>query len=123
MDRIRYYAEVSVQRALGFTGIGLATLLLGLSFDPHLALQSAAAILGITGIVLIAKSLNAMRRNYRRTEVWILLGRTIEFPEHRAQQIIGTVLKDIYGRYARLVLAGAVIAWLLSVFYDPAIPF
>lgn len=120
MDRIRYYAEMSVQRALGFTGIGLATLLLGLSFDPRLALQTAAVILGITGIVLIVKSLNALHRNYRRTEVWILLGRTIEFPEHRAQQIIGTVLKDIYGRYARRILASAVLAWVLSLLYGPA---
>lgn len=120
MDRIRYFAEVSVQRALGFTSIGLATLLLGLSFDPRLALQVVAAILGITGGVLIVKSLTALHRNYRRTEVWILLGRTIEFPEHRAQQIIGSVLKDTYRRYARLVLAGAVVAWVLSVLYGLA---
>ena len=123
MDRIRYFAEVSVQRALGFTGIGLATLLLGLSFDPRLALQVVAAILGITGGVLIVKSLTALRRNYRRTEVWILLGRTIEFPEHRAQQIIGSVLKDTYRRYARLVLAGAFVAWVLSVLYGLASSF
>lgn len=115
MDRIRYFAELSVQRALGFTGVGLATLLLGLSFDPPLALRSAAVILGITGAVLIVKSLTAMRRNYRRTEVWILLGRRIEFPEHRAQQIIGSVLEDIYRRYAKLILASAVLAWLLSL--------
>lgn len=120
MDRIRYFAEVSVQRALGFTSIGLATLLLGLSFDPRLALQVVAAILGFTGVVLIVKSLTALHRNYRRTEVWILLGRTIEFPEHRAQQIIGSVLKDTYSRYARLVLAGAFVAWFLSVLYGLA---
>ncbi len=120
MDRIRYYAEISVQRALGFTGVGVATLLLGLSFDPQLALQVAAVILGITGAVLIAKSLNALHRNYRRTEVWMLLGRTIEFPEHRAQQIIGTILKDTYSRYARLILAAAVTTWFLSMLYGLA---
>ena len=120
MDRIRYFAEVSVQRALGFTGIGLATLLLGLSFDPRLALQVVAAILGITGGVLTVKSLTALHRNYRRTEVCILLGRTIEFPEHRAQQIIGSVLKDTYSRYARFVLAGALVAWFFSVLFGLA---
>ena len=122
MDRIRYYAELSVLRALGFAGIGLMTLTLGLSFDPQLALRAAAVVLGITGAVLVAKSLNAAQRNYRRTEVWILLGRSIEFPEHRAQQIIGTVLKDTYSRYARLVLSGAVIAWVMSVLYGFAFP-
>lgn len=120
MDRIRYFAELSVQRALGFTGIGLATLLLGLSFDPQLALRTVAAILGITGCVLAVKSLTALHRNYRRTEVWVLLGRTIEFPEHRAQQIIGTVLKDTYRRYARVILAGALVAWFMSVLYGLA---
>ena len=122
MDRIRYYAELSVLRALGFAGIGLMTLTLGLSFDPHLALRAAAVVLGITGAVLVAKSLNAAQRNYRRTEVWILLGRSIEFPEHRAQQIIGTVLKETYSRYAKLVLSGAVIAWVMSVLYGLAFP-
>ena len=123
MDRIRYFAELSVQRALGFTGVGVATLLLGLSFDPPLALRCTAVILGITSAVLTAKSLNALRRNYRRTEVWILLGRRIEFPEHRAQQIIGLVLQDIYRRYAKLILAGAVIAWLLSLTWNLASSF
>ena len=122
MDRIRYYAEVSVLRALGFTGLGVMTLMLGLSFDPRLALRSAAVLLGITGAVLVAKSINAARRNYRRTEVWILLGRSIEFPEHRAQQIIGSVLKETYSRYARLVLTGALIAWAMSVIYGLAFP-
>ncbi len=122
MERIRYFAELSVLRALGFAGIGLATLTLGLSFDPQLALRTAAVVLGITGAVLVVKSLNAARRNYRRTEVWILLGRSIEFPEHRAQQIIGSVLQETYGRYARLILSGAVVAWVMSVIYGLAFP-
>ena len=122
MDRIRYCAELSVLRALGFAGIGLMTLTLGLSFDPHLALRAAAVVLAITGAVLVVKALNAAQRNYRRTEVWILLGRSIEFPEHRAQQIIGSVLKETYSRYARLVLSGAVIAWVMSVLYGLAFP-
>ena len=122
MDRIRYFAELSVLRALGFTGLGLATLLLGLSFDPHLALQTAAIGLAITGVVLVVKALNAAHRNYRRTELWILLGRQIEFPEHRAQQILGTVLRDTYARYARLILGGAVGAWLLSLIYGLLVP-
>ena len=122
MDRIRYFAEVSVLRALGFTGLGVMTLMLGLSFDPALALRTAAVLLGITGAVLIVKAVNAVRRNYRRTEVWILLGRQIEFPEHRAQQIIGTVLKDTYTRYARMVLTGAAVAWILSLIYGLAFP-
>lgn len=122
MDRIRYYAEVSVLRALGFAGLGVMTLMLGLSFDPRLALQTAALLLAIIGAVLVVKALNAVQRNYRRTEVWILLGRSIEFPEHRAQQIIGTVLRDTYNRYARLVLSGAVISWVMSVLYGFAFP-
>ena len=121
MDRIRYFAELSVLRALGFTGVGLSTLLLGLSFDPRLALRTAAVILGIVGVILVVKSHNALRRNYRRTELWLLLGREIEFPEHRAQQILGTVLKDTYSRYARLILSGAVGAWILSLLYALAL--
>ncbi len=122
MDRIRYFAELSVLRALGFAGLGLATLLLGLSFDPLLALRTAAVVLGIVGLVLVLKALNASHRNYRRTELWILLGREIEFPEHRAQQILGGVLKDTYARYARLVLSGAAVAGLLSLLYPLVLP-
>lgn len=122
MDRIRYFAELSVLRALGFAALGLVTVVFGLSFDPYLALQTSAVLLGIVGAVLIVKSLNAPRRNYRNTELWILLGRTIEFPEDRAQQILGTVLKETYGRYARPVLAAAICAWLLSMLYAAALP-
>ena len=122
MDRIRYFAELSVLRALGFTGLGLGTLMLGLSFDPTLALKTAAVIMAITGLVLVIKSHNAVHRNYRRTELWILLGREIEFPEHRAQQILGTVLKDTYARYARLILAGALVSWLLSLLTGLLLP-
>lgn len=122
MDRIRYFAQLSVLRALGFAGLGLVTTVFGVSFDPHLALQMAAVLLGIVGVVLTAKSLNAPRRNYRHTELWILLGRSIEFPEHRAQQILGTVLKETYGRYARPVLVAALCAWLMSLLYAAAFP-
>lgn len=122
MDRIRYFAELSVLRALGFAGLGLVTMVFGLSFDLHLALQMAAVLLGIVGAVLMVKSLNAPRRNYRHTELWMLLDRTIEFPEDRAQQILGTVLKETYFRYARPIVAAAICAWLLSMLYAAASP-
>lgn len=121
MDRIRYYAEVSVLRALGFAGLGLFTLMLGLSFDLYLALRTAALVLGVVGAVLVVKAYTAPRRNYRRTEVWVLLGRSIDFPEHRAQAIIGGVLSDTYSRYAKPVLAAALTAWALSVIYRLAV--
>ena len=51
MDRIRYFAELSVLRALGFTGLGVMTLMLGLSFDPRLALRTGALLAWIMSLI------------------------------------------------------------------------
>lgn len=122
MDRIRYYADLSVRRALGFAGLALITVMMGLSYDPLTALRVAAVLLGLAAAVLVYKARNAIHRNYRRTELWILLDRDIEVPEHRAQQVIGTVLHDTYRHYAGYAVVAAVAVWLVSVLYALAFP-
>jgi hypothetical protein len=53
-------------------------------------------------------------RNYKHTEVWVLLDKQHGLPEPRAQQVIGNVLRDCYLRHATLVAAAAAILWLLA---------
>lgn len=114
-DRIERCARIVLLRALGFTALGIGTLLLGLSGNPALALTTGAILTAITGLVLVCKRHTALTRDYRRTELWLLLDRRHDLREDRAQQILGGTLSMLYGRAAEYVLVIAAVQWLLSV--------
>ena len=115
MDRIRYCASVVLFRALAFATLGIATLMVGLSWNPGLALVTGAVVTAIVGMALLYKGAEAPRRDYRKTELWLLLDKWHGLQEDRAQQVIGTVLGTLYKQSAQYVLIAATIQWLLSI--------
>ena len=115
MDRIRLAAEVSIRRGMGFAALAIGVTCLGLSFDVVLALRTAAVTLGMACAILFFKGVQARTRNFRHTEVWILLDRSISLPDAVAQKLIGQVLRETYYRYGEWTLAVAVGVWLISL--------
>lgn len=115
MERIEFFAEMAVRRALSFAGLGIATTMLGFMFDPVLSLKAGAILVGLVAVVLAYKGYHAPSRPYRRTELWLLLDHRHGLPEDRAQAVIGGLLRRIYWRYAERAgyMAGGL--WVLSL--------
>jgi hypothetical protein len=118
VDRIRGAAELSVGRAVGFGGLAVGTVVVGLVFEPVLALKTGSTLTLLMAVVLLLKSERARTQPYRRTEVWLILDKRLGLPEDRAQRMVSQVLRDTYHRYARCCLAVAVGLWLLGLAFQ-----
>lgn len=113
MEAIENAAFISVGRACGFASLAILTVMLGLSFDPPLAMR----IGGVLGMIVVGALMvygwRAPLRPYRRTETWIML--RDEFRPHPliAQQMIGRALRETSYRFAR---QGTMFSCVLLVF-------
>ncbi|HEV7368815.1 hypothetical protein [Arenibaculum sp.] len=117
MDRIEYFAEISIRRALAFATLAIMTTMVGMVYDPATALKTGAVLTGIVAATLAWKAHRAPTSPYRRTEVWMLLDRRHDLPEDRAQQVIGGVLSRIYWRYAEFAGYVAALLWGTGLAY------
>jgi hypothetical protein len=115
VDRIQVAAELSIGRAVGFGALAIGTVVLGLIFDPVLALKTGGALTLLMAAVIQLKAERARFQPYRSTEVWLILDRHLDLPDDHAQRIVSTVLRSIYHRYAQASVAVAVGLWLLGL--------
>lgn len=117
MEPIENAAFVSVGRAVGFTGLAIACLMLGLSFDALLALKAGAALSACIALILYLRAGTARDRPYLHTEVWLMLKNSRNCPPARqAQQIIGQALSEAYrwfARFAAYIAAGLSVSAIL----------
>jgi hypothetical protein len=114
-DLVRRCAETSVQRGLGFALLAVGCLMLSCAFDLRLAFEVGAGCLLLLSTILFFRALEAPTRDYRKTETWLLLKRPAGLSPERLQKAIGSVLQELYRRYAEWMLAAAVALWLGSV--------
>ncbi len=117
-DDIRRYAELSVRRGCGFALMAIVTAMVGFSGEPWIAVRSGAMFVLIAALVLFWRGWTARRRNYRHTEVWLMIEDAPALPRDRLQAMIGGALADVYFAHARLAayvaLVMAVIAFALG---------
>jgi hypothetical protein len=118
VDRIQVAAEISIGRAVGFGALAVGTVMVGLIFEPVLALKTGSALTLLMALILLLKSARALSQPYRRTEVWLILDKRLGLPEESAQRMVSQVLQDTYHRYARRSLAVAVGFWLLGLAFQ-----
>jgi hypothetical protein len=100
MHKLEQLAHFSVARGCGFGLLAIATLMVGLSGEFAIALRAGGYLCLVMCLVLISLAWRAPGAPYKRTELWIMLE-----PEERphaaiAQQVIGSLLRDIYLRFA-----------------------
>jgi hypothetical protein len=118
VDRIQAAAEISIGRAVGFGALAIGTVVLGLIFDPALALKAGGALTLLMAAVIQLKAERARSQPYRSTEVWLILDKRLGLPDDHAQRIVSTVLCTIYRRYAQASVAVAVCLWLLGLAFQ-----
>lgn len=114
MDRIRYFADLSIRRACGFGFLACGTGMFALYWDIASALKLGATCSSFMAAILIWKAFEAPSRNYRHTEVFLMMDKRHDFPEARAQQVFGNILRERYLWHATIVAVGAVLLWVLS---------
>jgi hypothetical protein len=117
-EDIKRFAELSVRRGCGFALMAIATAMVGFSAEPWIAVRSGAVFVLIAAVVLFWKGWTARARNFRRTEVWLMIEDAPALPRERLQDMIGGALADVYFSHARLAaymaLAMCVIGFALG---------
>jgi hypothetical protein len=114
MDRLRYFADLSIRRGCSFGLLAIATAVIGMSSDMTLAAKAAAIGMSLMTAILLLKAHRAPSRSYKRTELWILIDRQHDFPAERAQQVLGNLLRERYLRHAEVAGIGALALWAIS---------
>lgn len=99
-QRVRTLAVHSVGRGCFFAALAIWCVMIGLIADPLQALKSGAILTMIVACVLLMKASHVTHVSYKKTEVWLLLGRSIELSPEVAQRVITGILREIYLRYA-----------------------
>ena len=120
MDRIEYLADVIVRRGCGFALLAICMVMLGLSYDLLLCLQSGAILEALHGSVLGLFAYNAPRWNHKSTELWVLLNKGADLPPTYPPEQLLEVLRKTYLRYAEMagvvtlaLCIGAAIVWFV----------
>lgn len=114
-DDIRQYAELSVRRGCGFALMAIVTAMVGFSGEPWIAIRAGAVFVLIAAIILYWRGRQAKRRNFRRTEVWLMIEDVPALPRERLQTMIGGALAEVYYRYARLAAYVALAMCLIDL--------
>jgi hypothetical protein len=119
MQKVEELALISIGRGVGFAALGIGTLMLGLSADLLNCLKAGGILTLMTSLVLLMKGFRAPQKDYKRTEVWIMLSPAERPSATVAQGMIGEVLKRTYltfAFHAALISGGLlVLATLLSL--------
>ncbi len=101
-EDIRRRAELSVRRGCGFALMAIMTAMVGFSSEPWIAVRVGAIFVLIAAVVLFWRGWAARARNYRHTEVWLMIEDAPALPRERLQDMIGGALADVYFGHARL---------------------
>ena len=117
VERIRAAAMTSIGRACSFGGLAVGAAMSGFITWPVMAFKLGALGATLTAVILVLKALNAPRRNYRATELWVLIGRDHRLAEEHAQSIIGRILGETYWRFADYACGTAFVFWLTALMF------
>lgn len=77
--------------------LAIFTFMVGLSGDPDLAIRAGAILVTLTAVLLYWRGRKAPGRNFRQTEVWLMIRDAPGAPpKDRLQRMIGGALAESY---------------------------
>jgi hypothetical protein len=115
MEEMRKAAFVSVARGCGFGMLAVICVMVGMSFDPRAVFQAGGILTLIMTFILMLKARNALTRDYKKTEMWLILPENFRPPEHYAQWATATVMRDAYLTFAQYTALVSIAMWLLAL--------
>lgn len=105
MNEIEQAAQLSIGRACGLAGFGIALTVLALSFEPLLAAKTGAVLsMGLT-LTLLVFAYRAHNTPHQSTEVWLLIDRDQRPPARHARRIINEARRFAMLWFARWTAA------------------
>jgi hypothetical protein len=105
VNEIEQAAQLSIGRACGFAGFGIALTVLALSFEPMLAAKTGAVLsMGLT-LTLLGFAYRAHNTPHETTEVWLLIDRESRPPARHARRIINEARRFAMLWFARWTAA------------------
>ena len=115
MEALRRAAETSVTRGCGFAGLAITCVLVAFANQPVALLKAAGLLTSLMAIVLLIQARATLTRDFRKTEVWLMLEPAERPLDAHAQWAGATVLHEVYLKYARITAGISVAAWLLAL--------
>jgi len=116
-QRVRTLAVHSVGRGCFFAALAIWCVMIGLIAEPLQSLKSGAILTMMVACVLLLKAGHVTHASYKKTEVWIMLGRSIELSPEVAQRIITVALREVYLRYALYAALIGIGFWLCALLF------
>ena len=108
-------ALLSVGRGCGFAAMAIFTVMVGMSAMMTIAFAAGGILSLVCALTLISKSWLLAAGNYRRTELWLML-ETVDRPHQTiAPQLIVSVLREAYLRFATYATAVAAGMFIISL--------
>ena len=114
---MRQIAYETVLRACGFGSLAIFCMMIGLSFEPRLAFQAGGTLTLLMTGILLYKAHEALRKDYRKTEMWLYIEKDRRPPAAYAQWASSTILRDTYLTFAFWTSAIAIAMWVLALFF------
>ena len=115
MEEIRRVAVECIGRAVMFASLAIGCVMVGFSFNPVSAFRSGAFLTLALALALMWKAMTAGTKNPKHTEVWLYLDDKSRPVDDPARRDFGTVMSDVYMRYAWLAFGVAVGFFLSSL--------
>ena len=116
MNEIEQAAQLSIGRACGFAGFGIALTVLALSFEPVLAAKIGAALSLVLTITLLIFASRARHTLHQTTEVWLLIDAKSRPPAHHARQIVNEARRQAMLWFARWSAASSALFASTAIF-------
>ncbi len=69
-------------------------------------------------LVLVLKAHEARTKDHRRTEMWLYLPKANRPPQAAAQQMISTLMREIYLQFARWSAMVSIVMWAIALFFS-----
>jgi hypothetical protein len=115
MEELRKAAFISVARGCGFGMLAVICVMVGMSFNPRAVFQAGGILTLMMTLILILKARNALTRDYKKTEMWLILPENFRPPERYAQWATATVMRDAYFTFAQYTALVSIAMWLLAL--------
>lgn len=120
MEKVRQTAIFCVGRGVFFGSLAIGCVMVGFSFNPVSAFRSGAVLTLLMSGLLLWKALAAHSQDPRRTEVWLYLDETTRPADKHASFVFATIMREVYGRFARIALGVACgffgVSMMLTIF-------
>jgi len=115
LEYLHKVAFMTIGRACGFGVLAIFCITVSFAFDFLLAARAAAILTTIMTMILLVRAQTALKKDLRKTEMWIYLDENTRPPEPFAQQIGSAILRETYLWFAYRAAAFSIAFWVIAI--------